>query len=107
MLHNTLENFAALTAGRLGCYGHTTYYGHATYYGHTTYYGHATYYGHTTYYGSTSLSINGHAHSTHYGHTAYFGRATFGSTVRVTDGKRTHLLDVLDVEGARDYYCPF
>ena len=107
MLHNTLENFAALTAGRLGCYGHTTYYGHATYYGHTTYYGHATYYGHTTYYGSTSLSIHGHAHSTHYGHTAYFGRATFGSTVRVTDGKRTHLLDVLDVEGARDYYCPF
>ena len=36
-----------------------------------------------------------------------FAALTAGSTVRVTDGKRTHLLDVLDVEGARDYYCPF
>ena len=30
-----------------------------------------------------------------------FAALTAGSTVRVTDGKRTHLLDVLDVEGAR------
>ena len=28
-----------------------------------------------------------------------FAALTAGSTVRVTDGKRTHLLDVLDVEG--------
>ena len=28
-----------------------------------------------------------------------FAALTAGSTVRVTDGKRTHYLDVLDVEG--------